>query len=286
MTSTSTEQLPGDNEELSRRLEEAEETLCAIRGGEVDAVLVVAGREQVFTLESPDRPYRLLVEQMPQGAATLSDDGVILYCNRHFAELLGRPAETLAGQPAHCFVRAADRPRLETFLERGRSGNTRERLALERADGTLVPVCLGVNALREGTARPCLVVTDLTDQQRHEALAAAEGLARSILEQAVDAIMVCDAAGQVVRASQGAQALCGQDPLHRPVEAVLPLYRSTPGAGDPTEPAPLVLAPVLGAGRPGGGSTCSCAVPTAAGARCCSAPDHCGTRQAGWRGRC
>src|SRR5439155_19796926 len=75
-----------ENEELRRRLEEAEETLRAIRGGEVDAVVVEAGREQVLTLESTDRPYRLLVEHMTQGAATLSGDGVILYCNRHFAD--------------------------------------------------------------------------------------------------------------------------------------------------------------------------------------------------------
>src|SRR3954454_21742230 len=99
-----------ENEDLRHRLEEAEETLRAIRGGEVDAVVVAAGRERVYTLENPDRPYRLLAEQMPHGAATLSPDGVFLYCNRHFADLLRQPLEALLGQPAHRFVSPSSRP--------------------------------------------------------------------------------------------------------------------------------------------------------------------------------
>src|SRR3954454_16379026 len=111
-----------ENEDLRHRLEEAEETLRAIRGGEVDAVVVAAGREQVYTLESPDRAYRLLVEQMTQGAVTLTADGVILYCNRHFADLLGRPLEDLLGQPVHGFVSPAGRALLEALLREGRAG--------------------------------------------------------------------------------------------------------------------------------------------------------------------
>src|SRR5436305_11267667 len=99
MTAPAADQVLRENEELRRRLEEAEETLRAIRAGEVDAVVVESGSEQVFTLETADRPYRLLVEQMPQGAATLTPEGQILYCNRHFADLLGRPLEALLGQP-------------------------------------------------------------------------------------------------------------------------------------------------------------------------------------------
>jgi hypothetical protein len=52
-------------EELRQRLQEAEETLDAIRNGEVDA-LVVSGPsgEKVFTLEGAEHPYRVLVESM------------------------------------------------------------------------------------------------------------------------------------------------------------------------------------------------------------------------------
>jgi len=55
-------------DELRRRLREAEETLNAIRDGEVDA-LVASGPsgEKVFTLEGAEHPYRVLVESMNEG---------------------------------------------------------------------------------------------------------------------------------------------------------------------------------------------------------------------------
>src|SRR4051794_22825644 len=84
--------------ELRRRLEEAEETIRAIREDEVDAFVVSRGEaDRVLTLESADRPYRVLVESMQQGALTLSADGTILYCNPRFAALLGRPQDELSG---------------------------------------------------------------------------------------------------------------------------------------------------------------------------------------------
>ena len=53
--------------ELQLRLEEAEETIRAIRSGTVDAFVVdVPNGARVYTLETADRPYRLLVEKMQQ----------------------------------------------------------------------------------------------------------------------------------------------------------------------------------------------------------------------------
>ena len=69
--------------ELEARLEESEDTLEAIRRGDFDAVVVQVpgGARQVYTLESADRPYRVLIEQIQEGALTLSEDGKVLYCN-------------------------------------------------------------------------------------------------------------------------------------------------------------------------------------------------------------
>ena len=93
--------LAEENERLRARLEELEETLRAIRSGEVDALVVeTAGEDQVFTLKSADQTYRLMVEEMQKGAATLSDDGVVLYCNPFLAALLDVPVEAAAGRAA------------------------------------------------------------------------------------------------------------------------------------------------------------------------------------------
>src|SRR4051794_38649189 len=113
----STEQLLRENEELRRRLEEAEEILRAIRRGEVDAFVVATLEEaEVLTLGRADRPYRLLAELMGQGAATLGEDGTVLYANHRFAELLGAPPPELIGTGLSAFVPEADRPHFERLL--------------------------------------------------------------------------------------------------------------------------------------------------------------------------
>ncbi|MFL5240805.1 MAG: ATP-binding protein [Gemmataceae bacterium] len=223
MPTQSVDHLVQENEELRRRLEEAEDTIRAIQGGEVDAVVVSQSeQEQVYTLDSADRPYRLLVEQMPQGAATLTVDGNILYCNRHFASLLAKNFPSMLGTRIQAHTAPESLPLLEALLRDAQSQATSGEVMLRRSDGAVVPVYLGVNALHEGVTGLCLMVTDLTEQKRQEALIAAEALARSILEQAVDAIVVCDQSGKIIRASQAANEMAGQNTMLRLFGAAFP----------------------------------------------------------------
>ena len=79
-------------EALRKRLAEAEETLHAIRSGAVDAVVVDAPHgPRVYTLKGADEPYRMLVERMQEGAVTLRENGVVLFANGSFAEMVGAP---------------------------------------------------------------------------------------------------------------------------------------------------------------------------------------------------
>src|ERR1044071_1915197 len=94
--------IPSDSQErdqidtLRRRLAEAEDLLCAIRRGEVDALIVESvGGNKVYTLHSAEEPYRNLVEQMQEGAVVVSGAGDILYSNARFAALVGEPAESV-----------------------------------------------------------------------------------------------------------------------------------------------------------------------------------------------
>ena len=174
MTTLTIDQLLQENEDLRHRLEEAEDALRALRAGEVDAVLVEAGREQVYTLETADKPYRLLVEQMPHGAATLTADGAIIYCNRRFAELLRRPLHSLLGKPIGDFVAPESRPLLKDLLRDGQTAEVQGEVLLQRADGTPVPAYLGVSALHEGALGLCLMVTDLTEQRHYQELQRAQ----------------------------------------------------------------------------------------------------------------
>ena len=90
---------PAELAELRARLADAEETLRAIRSGEVDSVMV-AGKEgsQVFTLDGAEHAYRVLIESMNEGALTLTADQTILYANQCFARMVKCPLEQVIGQ--------------------------------------------------------------------------------------------------------------------------------------------------------------------------------------------
>jgi len=223
-------QLLTENEDLRGRLAEAEETLRAIRSGEVDALIVSdAGSEQVFRLKGADRVYRMLIEDMNEGALTLTAEGLILYANRRFAEMLTTPLEKIIGSTIHTWIVPDSHWILQALLRKGGDQKRRGELALTASDGTQVPIYLSVNRLSmEGLPNSfCLVATNLTEQKkRNEAIVAAETLARLILEQAAEAIVVCDETGRIIRASRAAHALCGESPLGQAFERVFRLQRT------------------------------------------------------------
>jgi PAS domain S-box-containing protein len=175
---------------LRQRLEEAEETLHAIRNGEVDA-LVVSGPngDNVFTLSGADRPYRVLIEAMSEGALTLSEDGTILYSNTRFAELVGMPLNHVIGAPLSQFVAAEDQPALETFIAHTGDTGARKKVNLIARGGDNIPVQLSTQPVDLGGLEAvCVIVTDLTNVvAAEEALRRAhDGLERRVEERTAE----------------------------------------------------------------------------------------------------
>ena len=204
-----TEERDQEVAELRERLDEAEETLRAIYQGAVDA-LVVRGPHgpQVFTLRGAQEPYRVLVERMNEGAITVSDEGVILYSNRHFADLVEKPLEQIVGKPFTDFIAPQDRSAVAALLIDGAQRSVRRELTLLRGDRATLPTLAAAGPMPvDETAALLLIITDLTAQKHSEEIAAAERFARSILEQATDAVLVCDRAGRITQASWAAERL-------------------------------------------------------------------------------
>jgi two-component system, NtrC family, sensor kinase len=220
------QQLAAENKDLRARLERAEESVREILSGESDA-LFVQGAEgaQLFTLTGADQSYRTLIENMSEGALTLTPEGLILYANRRFAQMLGAPLERVIGSEIHSWFAPDGRPVLQALLQKDAVDNRSEELVLTAADGTQVPVYVSLSrlVLDKMPDSFCMVATDLTEQKRSEAILAAEEFARAILEQAADAIVICDRTGRIIRASKQAQAFCGENYLGRPFEHAFPL---------------------------------------------------------------
>ena len=170
-----------ENTELRARLHEAEEALEAIRSGEVDA-LVVSGEEgkRVFTLQGAEQPYRTMIERMSEGAAVLTKEGAILYCNSRFAEMIDAPMEGIMGTDSLPFIAPADRPTFLEHLAQARSKIARGEIYLQSRSGKLIPVQVALSGLEiAGNQSVCLVATDLTEyklniEMRREAEAVAQ----------------------------------------------------------------------------------------------------------------
>jgi PAS domain S-box-containing protein len=203
-------------EELRARLDEAEQTLNAIREGEVDALVVYGDRgEQVYTLKGAEQPYRIFVEQMQEGAATLGEDGLVLYANQRMSDMTGHPLEQINGSPLAAIVAESDRSAFAALLGQAGSGFARGEVSMACVHGTM-PCLVSISQIVEDTdTRFAVTFTDLTEQKRNEEIVAAERLARSILDHAAEAIVVCDPDGRIIRANSEAERLAGGGVVHR-----------------------------------------------------------------------
>jgi len=172
--------------ELRTRLQAAEETLRAIRAGEVDAIVVARAKgEHVITLAGAELAYRILFDQMNEGAVTLTRDGVIAYCNRRFADIVRMPLARVIGAPLRGFVPPAEQPAFDALVAAGHRANRRGDTAFRADGGALVPVSVSFAPLQiEGSADVIGVigvVTDISERER------AEELRNRLIQQAVTA---------------------------------------------------------------------------------------------------
>jgi PAS domain S-box-containing protein len=180
----STRDLEQENERLRTRLAEAEQTLDAIRKGEVDS-FVVEGPQgcRVYALEAVTNAYRVLLESMSEGAATLSKTGIILYGNSQFARLLGRPLPQIMGASLASFV-PDDFNGLVQALIRG-DGSHGETVLLA-AGGVAVPVYLSTQVDHGDRNVVCMVAVDLRPQKHNQALQETAAQLRSLVENLPD----------------------------------------------------------------------------------------------------
>jgi PAS domain S-box-containing protein len=196
--------------------DDAQETVEAIHRGSVDAVVVMVGSKgpQVIMLQGAEEPYRVLVEHMSDGALTFGPDGVILFVNNRVCELTGYSAERLVHRHvATLFNGEAPTLAPEVSLE----------ATLLRNDNTVLPVSVWARLISIGdTSATLITLTDISVHRRAEQIAAAERFARSVLEQATNAILVLAPDGRITHASWLAEQLAEQPPVGRTFSEAFP----------------------------------------------------------------
>src|SRR5687767_2225631 len=163
-------ELLAELDELKFQLQEANETIHAIRTGQIDA-LVVETREgpQLYTLKSADRTYRVFIEKMREGAVTLDNNGIILYSNSQFASMIRMPLKNVTGLPIIDFIPDAYKSRFKKLTDQGWKSDSKGEIFLKNKNGELVPFLFSVTSLElDESIALSIIVTDLTYQKENE----------------------------------------------------------------------------------------------------------------------
>ena len=204
--------------ELIQRLESAEDALRSIRSGEVDALTVNGGLgEQVFPLKDGSLAYQTLVEEMDEGALTLTLQGVILYCNLRCAEILGVPRERILGESFYHFVDPAGQANARRLIENRSQGRQRGELTLV---GRQEPVQVGISLkeiLLAGESRLGMVVSDQSELKK--ALAEIVSQKEHLMQTVSQRTEELESANQSLRSSRLAALNIMEDALDAHAQA-------------------------------------------------------------------
>lgn len=162
---------------------ESDEIVFAIRSAKIDAIVADGGDgEQVFTLQGSEHPYRVLVEAINDGAATLDPDGTILYANNRFSEILGISLNRLVGVALQEHVSSSGREVLSTLIAEGLLRDSTAEIKLDAADGQSHLVRFRLTPVKNGDLQNiCVVATELTELvEANEALRSSEEALRQL----------------------------------------------------------------------------------------------------------
>jgi PAS domain S-box-containing protein len=170
---------------LQQTLQEAHDVCQAIRTGQVDAVVVGQTDEEkrVLLFSGAYTRYRQLVEDMAQGAVTVSKSGEILFTNHSFAAMLEEQLIDLFHTTIGTWVVAEDRAKFAPLIA-PRPGQRDVEVALARRNKSKLRVRFSVVTSSDDFVT--LLVTPVANDQVNEAEATLEAIRKG----AVDAFVV------------------------------------------------------------------------------------------------
>ena len=182
MAAETQERLDEEIARLRERLESAEEMRQAIIAEQIDGFVVGEDAERIVLLEGSGVAPRSLIELLPHSVATVSRDATILYANRRFGELVGRPLGRLFSASVLDLVAADSQAMFEQFLAASEPGAS-VRIELVQANGDRITV--RVTAMAVGNGNISLLFDDyFTDAED------AEHALRAIASGNIDGVVV------------------------------------------------------------------------------------------------
>ena len=168
MDKGSTKDLMLKIEDLASRLAEAEQLIEAIKAGEVDAFALNRNNQsEIFTLQSGDYAYRVLVENFSEGAVNLTEEGLIVYTNGYFHNMLGLPYEKVIGNSVFQFVHPESKEIFNEIFKKSLTGQCKGEINLHFGQKT-IPVYVSLTSLSPTLPTIGMIVTDLSEKKQNE----------------------------------------------------------------------------------------------------------------------
>jgi len=154
--------------ELQSQLDEYEQLIEAIKGGEVDAfALKTNNQSAIFAIQTVDYAYRILVENFAEGALNLSEEGLITYSNIYFSELLELTYENVVGKSLFQFIHPESKEKFNELFKNGLAAKAKGEINLLIANKT-IPVYISLTSLFPAIPAVGIIITDLTEKKKQE----------------------------------------------------------------------------------------------------------------------
>lgn len=168
MKTVSTEQLLRKIEELENRLAESEQLIEAIKAGEVDAFAINSNNQsEIYTLQSGDYAYRVLIEEFGEGAINVTEEGLIVYTNTYFFKLLDLPYEKVVGSSIFDFIHPDSKQEFNRLFSEALMGKSRGEINLV-VNKKIIPVYISLSSLQPQLATVGIILTDFTEKKKNE----------------------------------------------------------------------------------------------------------------------
>jgi len=162
------ESLLNEISSLKDQLHDANSIVSAIRQGDIDALVVQNdGVPQLYSLETADYTFRLLIEKFQQGALSIARNGLILYCNDYFSNLVGISSEKIIGNYIYEYFDNSEH--FTALIESLKYGiTTHEILFKTQHEKRIFPAYIALTDLEPAVQGIGIVITDLTEKKKHE----------------------------------------------------------------------------------------------------------------------
>jgi PAS domain S-box-containing protein len=155
-------------QELESRLEESEQLIEAIKTGEVDAFAINReNKSEIYTLQSADYAYRILIEEFQEGAINVTEEGLILYTNPYLLHLVKLTYDKVIGASIFDFIHREYQPQFKILFQQSLSGKSKGEICLT---DNKIPVYISLTSLQPKLSTIGIIISDLTEKKKNEKL--------------------------------------------------------------------------------------------------------------------